>query len=397
MIVGVIGKANTGKSTFFKASTLMNVEIANYPFATVKPNHGIGFVKIDCADKDFQTNCNPRLGYCKNNKRFIPIDMIDVAGLVPGAHEGKGMGLEFLNDLNQANALIHVIDVAGTTNEKGEPIEPGSYDPAEDIKFLENELDHWYLNILKKPWDKFARQTIQEQTEIAKAINRQFTGLGANEEMISEILSRLDLKEKILTQWSPGERFQFARKLRIMTKPMIIAANKIDVKGAYENFERLKKQFPDLIIIPCSSESELALKEAEKHQLVEYIPGEKNFETTGQPSDRQKSALEFINNNVLNKYRTTGVQEVLNETVFNLLKLIAAYPVANNRLQDKDGNTLPDCFLIPENSNALDFAFKVHTDLGENFIRAIDLRTKMTVGRDHEIKHRDVVEIIADK
>ena len=57
--------------------------------------------------------------------------------------------------------------------------------------------------------------------------------------------------------------------LRKQTKPMIIACNKIDIEGAYENFEKLKEQFPDEILIPCSAESELALKEAAKHELID--------------------------------------------------------------------------------------------------------------------------------
>jgi len=150
MLIGVVGKANVGKSTFFKAATLMDIEIANYPFATIKPNHGVGFVKVKDAARDFDKTANPREGFVQDEFRFVPIDMIDVAGLVPGAHEGKGMGSQFLDDLRQADALIHVIDVSGSTNEKGEPIEIGSYDPANDVKFLEEELDYWYLTILKK-------------------------------------------------------------------------------------------------------------------------------------------------------------------------------------------------------------------------------------------------------
>jgi len=169
MLVGIVGKPSCGKSTFFKAATLAEAEIANYPFTTIKANHGVGYVKVECADKDFNVQCNPRFGYCLNGIRFVPVDMLDVAGLVPGAHKGLGRGNEFLDDLNQANVLIHVIDVSGSTNEKGEPVEALSYDPAEDIKFLEIELDMWYLRNLTKGWEKFARQVQQEQQEIQKA------------------------------------------------------------------------------------------------------------------------------------------------------------------------------------------------------------------------------------
>ncbi|MFA6073319.1 MAG: redox-regulated ATPase YchF [Candidatus Woesearchaeota archaeon] len=398
MIIGVVGKANVGKSTLFKACTLAEVEIANYPFATIKPNSGVGFVKIDCADKFFGTQCNPRMGYCINHQRFVPINMIDVAGLVPGAHEGKGMGLEFLNDLNQADALIHVIDVSGSTNEKGEPVAPGTRDPADDIKFLEEELDFWYINLLKKSWDKFSRTVVQTNTETEKALHKQFSGLGSTEEMIKAILKSLKLDDKKLSSWSNEDIASFSRALRKKTKPMLIAANKIDVRGAKENYEKLKLQFPELIIIPCSAESELALKEAAKHNMIKYVPGELDFEITGSLNEKQTNAINFIKENILKKNpEGTGVQSVMNNAVFNLLKLIYIFPGGVNKLTDQYGRVLPDCFLLKDGSTALDFAFKIHTDLGEKFIRAIDVKSKRTVGKEHLLKPGDVVEIVSDK
>ena len=397
MLIGIVGKPNCGKSTFFKASTLANVEIANYPFATIKPNKGIGFLRVECADKFFNTTCNPRTGYCIDHKRFVPVDLIDVAGLVPGAHEGKGMGLEFLNDLNQADALIHVIDVSGSTNEKGEPVSIGEYDPAEDIKFLETELDFWYLSILKKSWEKFSRSVSQTNQDIVKSLHKQFSGLGSDEDMIKAILKQLGLVEKKLSSWSDEELLAFASKLRKKTKPILIAANKADVKGALANYERLKKEFPNYIIIPCSAESELALKEASKHKLINYVPGDDDFELIGNLNEKQQSALKFIDENVLKKLGGSGVQQTIDSAVTKLLKYIHIFPGGVSKLEDKDGNRLPDCFLLKENSTALDFAYKVHTDLGDNFIRAVDVKIKRTVGKDHLLKAGDVIEIIADK
>lgn len=399
MIIGVVGKSNTGKSTFFKATTLAEVEIANYPFVTIKPNHGVGFIRIPCADKEFGVECKPRHGYCLEHNRFVPVELVDVAGLVPGAHEGKGMGNQFLNDLNQADALIHVIDVSGGTNEKGEPVEKGSYNPVEDIKFLEIELDHWYHDILKKGWGRLARQIQQEHSQVQKVLAKQLSGMGVGEELMKQALKATELKDKTVIKWDDKDLFRLAGFLRKKTKPMIIAANKIDVPGAKENYDKLVKNFPDEIIVACSSESELALKEAHKHGMIRYIPGDNDFKIVDEAkmNDKQKKGLEFLKNNFLKKFKGTGVQQVLNKAVFDLLRYIAVYPVANSKLTDKDGNVLPDCFLVPKGTNALEFAYRVHTDIGNNFVKAIDLKTKQPVAKDAPLNNNDVIEIMTSK
>jgi len=398
MLIGIVGKPSSGKSTFFKASTLAEVEIANYPFTTIKPNHGTGFVKVDCVDKEFNVKCNPKFGYCISGKRFVPVDMLDVAGLVPGAHEGKGMGSEFLNDLNQADALIHIIDISGSTDEKGEEVPTLSYDPANDIRFLETELDMWYLRLIKKGWEDFVKKTVQEKTELHKALVKHLSGLGVTETLVESLLKKLNVDDD-MKKWDDGILKGIAIELRKKTKPMIIACNKTDVPGAEKNFEKLKKEFQDYILIPCSAESELALREAAKHDLIDYIPGENEFKIKNEEkiNEKQKNALEFVEQNVLKKYHTTGVQEVLDKAVFDLLKYITVFPGGVNKLQDQHGNILPDCFLMPQNSTALDFAFKLHTDIGNNFIKAIDVRSKKPVGKDHLLKNRDVIEIATSK
>jgi ribosome-binding ATPase YchF (GTP1/OBG family) len=399
MIVGVVGKANVGKSTFFKALTLANVEIANYPFATIKPNSGVAHIRIECADTFFNVQCNPREGYCIHHQRFVPIQIIDVAGLVPGAYEGKGMGNQFLDDIRQADALIHVIDCAGTTNEKGEPVSPGSRDPAEDIRFLEIEMDMWYLGILKKGWERFARMMQQEHQDISKTLTKQLSGLGVDDKMVEAVLDKMNLRESDPTKWTDEQMKEIASFLRKKTKPMIIAANKMDIPVARENLEKIKKEFPEYMIIGCSAESELALKEAAKAGLIDYIPGDGHFKILQEEklNEKQKKALDFIKVHILENLGSTGVQEVINKATFDLLKLIAIFPGGINKLTDQYGRVLPDCFLLPEGSTALDFAFKIHTDLGNHFIRAIDVKSKRTVGKEHLLKHRDVVEIITAK
>ena len=399
MIIGIVGKPSAGKSTFFKAATLAEAEIANYPFTTIKPNHGIGFVKIPDVAKEFNVESNPRLGYCDGGYRFVPIDLMDVAGLVPGAHEGLGMGNQFLDDLRQADVLIHVVDISGSTNEKGEALDPLTYDPTHDVRFLEVELDMWYLGILKKGWEKFARKVVQEKGKIQEALAKQLSGLKVTEEMIDQVVSEKNLDTSAPDKWDESQLKILATELRKLTKPIVIACNKIDVPGASKNFEKLQQEFPDYLCIPCSAESELALKEAAKKGNLSYIPGEDNFEILKPEtfSPEQIKALEFINDNVLKKYKTTGAQDTLNKAVFELLKYIAIYPGGISKLQDSQGRVLPDCFLMPSGTTALDFAYKLHTDFGNNFIRAIDVKTKMAIGKDHKLKHQDVIEIISGK
>ncbi len=397
MIIGIIGKANVGKSTFFKATTLSNVEIANYPFATINPNKGIGYVKIKCVCGEFDKQCTPREGYCIKKNRFLPVEIIDVAGLVPGAHEGKGMGNKFLDDLRQSDGFIHVIDISGSTNENGESVETGSYDPAKDIKWFDNELDLWYLGILEKGWKRLARQIKQEKKKTSRVLGEQLSGLKITEDNVKEIITKIGLDDENPNLWSNENLHGLAKGLR-KKKPCIVACNKIDLPGAYDNYERLKKEFPDIVFIPVSAEVELALKEASKKEWISYIPGENHFEIADENklNDKQKKALEFMKN-FLDKYKTTGVQNCLNKLIFNTMKMIAIYPGGVNNLVDSQGRVLPDCFLMPHKTTALDFAYKLHTDFGKNFIRAIDVKTKRTIGKDHELKHRDVVEIVSGK
>lgn len=395
MLIGLVGKPSVGKSTFFKAATLAEVEIASYPFTTIKPNHGVGYVKVDCIDKEFNTQCNPNHGFCINHKRFVPIDLMDVAGLVPGASEGKGLGNQFLDDLRQADVFIHIVDVSGTTDEVGKQTE--NYDVSKDVVFLEDELNKWFLGIFMKVWKSFARKVEMEEDNFARAVATQFSGLKVNEEQVKSVLLKLNLPSRAST-WNNEQLMQFAAGLRRESKPMIIAANKIDSPLGKENYEKLKKKFPDATIIPCSADSELALREAAKNGMIDYISGERNFEIKKDLNDRQKAALEKIKKNVLDEYETgTGVQEILNYAVFNLLGYLAIFPAGAHKLADSKGKVLPDCFLLPPNSTALDFAYFLHTDFGKNFIRAIDARSKKVLGKDYPLKNRDALEIVTGK
>lgn len=391
MLIGLVGKPSCGKSTFFKSCTLADVLIAAYPFATIKPNHGIAHVKIVCIEKEFKTHCNPQKGYCIEGKRFVPFELLDVAGLVAGASEGKGLGNRFLDDLSSADAFIHIVDVSGETDAGGK--ETRDYNPVKDVSMLERELDLWYLGILKKVWRTFARTVQNEKKEVSKAIAKQFSGLKIDDYDVAHVLLKMELPIDKPTAWTDSQLEAFAHELRHHTKPMIIAANKMDRPHAQKNFDRLKERYPEIIIIPCSADFELTLREAHKKGFICYILGESDFKILTTMNEKQTYALDEIRS-FLQIHGSTGVQQILNAVVFDLLNYIPIFPASANSLTDSKGNVLPDCFLLRKGSTALDFAFAIHSDLGNNFIRAIDARTKRALGKEYVLKERDALEIV---
>ncbi len=394
MLIGIVGKPSCGKSTFFKAATSIDVAIASYPFTTIKPNRGIGFVRVQCVDRELGVQCNPRYGYCREGTRFVPVELMDVAGLVPGAHEGKGLGNQFLNDLNRADVLIHIVDASGTIDEKGEAT--AGYDPANDVRFLEEELDMWYLGILKKGWEKFARQVQANRTSIEEALAKQLSAFRVTEGLVADAVAKFHLNREKPAEWTGQQMKGLAVELRRATKPIIIACNKMDLPGSFGNYERLKREFPHYTFIPCSGDSEIALKEAAKKGLIDYLPGSADFRVLKPEAlnEKQGLALEYIRG-MMKKVGGTGIQETLEAAVFGFLKYMAVFPGGVTKLADKEGNILPDCFLLPPGSTALDFAEKIHMDFAKNFLFAIDVRTKMRLGREHRLKHRDIIEIVS--
>jgi hypothetical protein len=398
MLVGIVGKPNVGKSAFYRSLTLAEAESGNFPFTTIKANSAVGYVKIKDPAVDFGKHSNPREGYVLGDSRFVPVDVIDVAGLVPGAHENKGLGNQFLDDLRPAHALIHVIDLSGATNEKGEPVDMNSYDPAEDIKFLEFELDQWFLGIIKRNWENIYKKIRMQDMKVETALANVLSGLNIMEDSILIALKDLNLdKTNIADNLGP-----LAKKLRELTKPMVIAANKCDVlqddKLWEKKLNKLKEQFPNHKIIPIMAEYEWNLRKAHKAGLIEYISGESSFEIKDESklNDAQKAGLGKIKK-VVDEMGSTGVQECINTAVFDILKMIPLCPGGVSKLEDKNGNVLPDCFLMPEGTTALEFAYRLHTDFGKNFIQAVNCKTKMPMGKDAVLKAGDILEIKAGR
>lgn len=389
MQVGLVGKPNVGKSTFFKAATLADVLIANYPFATIKPNHAMAYVRIKDLATDFGRVSNPREGYVKKGWRFLPFELIDVAGLVEGASEGRGLGNQFLDDLAAVDAFIHVVDMSGETDAEGKPAQ--NHDPTGDIRVIERELDLWYLGILKKAWVVFARKAEMEHAQLAKALAKQFSGLKVTVDDVEHVLRIVKLPLEKPSLWTDAQLMIFAQTLRKETKPMVIAANKIDRPNGRANYEKIKKEF-SYPIVPCFADGELSLRQADKAGLIEYVPGESVFEIKGNVSEKQKEALDAIAH-IMKEFGSTGVQTILDKTVFDVLKYCAIYP-AGLKLEDSKGNVLPDCFLMPPKSTALDFAYRLHSDIGRDFVKAVHIKSRKAVGKDYVLQNGDGLEIL---
>ena len=394
MLIGLIGKANVGKSTFFSASTENIVNIANYPFTTVKPNLGICHVRIKCVCTEFGVKDNPVHSICVDGIRYIPIQIIDVAGLVPGAHAGKGLGNKFLDDARQADALIHVIDISGSTDFEGRPLTPGTGDPLEDIRFVDEEFDLWLVSIIKRDWDHI-RELDSSGLNTAQILKKRLSGLAVTESTIDKVLNIFNLHNKKIRSWTEQELFNFCQSIRRIEKPVVIAANKADVLTSQNNLEKIMEKYTN--VIPCTSELEVLLRKAAKNGFLQYLPGDDSFEIKEnmQLNEKQKHALQIVSS-FIKKYGSTGVQEILNVACFDLLKKIVVYPVEDDsKLTDKKGNILPEAYLLNEDSTAKDLAHVIHDELGKGFLFAIDVRTKRRLGADHKLKNNDVVKIVS--
>jgi ribosome-binding ATPase YchF (GTP1/OBG family) len=397
MLIGIVGKPNVGKSTFFSAATMAPAEIADYPFTTIKPNRGVAFLRTKCPHVDFGVKCNPRNAPCENGTRLVPVELLDVAGLVPDAWQGKGLGNQFLDDLRQANALIHVVDASGATDAEGNPVAAGSHDPADDVAFLEKEIDHWIKGIIEKGFEKSARQSHLEGLKIEEVLYDRLTGLSVPMPAITSALRDSNMPENPMN-WHDPEMLRLCAHIRKLSKPMTLALNKADV-ASEENLKRLTSS-KDYTGTPTCAQSELALKKASKAGLVNYQIGAAAFEIK-EPAKlnlAQKKAIDYITTHCLSKYHATGVQQCLESAAFKLLDLITVYPVEDeHKLTDHQGLVLPDAHLIKRGSTAKDLAYKIHTDLGDNFIRAINCRTNRVVGAEYLLQDGDVITIITKK
>jgi len=387
--IGLVGKPSVGKSSFFNAATMNDVPEGAYPFTTIDPAVGEAYVRTDCAAPEFDESCSPNAGYCEDGQRFVPTKLVDVAGLIPGAHEGKGLGNQFLTDLNEADVLVHIVDFSGKTDAEGEPTE--GHDPREDIDFLEEELDQWYLSILRKGIERFETAHTTE-TELEVELAEQMSAFGTNKDEIKQIILGLGLELDPAT-WDDADELDLARAIRERTKPMVVAANKLDTPEGQANYDEITSdpEYEDVTIVPCSVHAEKALKNAAEQGVVDYTPGDGDFDIVADVSEEQEAGLEQIREFVT-EFDGTGVQGALETALFDELGLKAIF-TGDASLNWTQG-PFPDVFLLPEDATAEDFAYYIHSDIGEGFLHGIDCRSKRQLGKDTVLDHNDVVEVV---
>jgi hypothetical protein len=387
--LALAGKPNAGKSTFYKAATMADVDVANYPFTTIGANRGVTHARTECPCLDRDRRCDSE--NCHDGKRYVPVELLDVAGLVPGAHEGKGLGNQFLDELTNADAIVNVVDASGGTNEEGEPVEVGTYDPVEEVDFIETEMNQWLAGIVDRNWESVERKSRSPDFDIDDALADLLTGFGANEAEVAASLRALEYPDDPM-QWGDAEREALARDVRERTKPIILVANKVDI-APRENVERLRET--DKPVIPATADGELALRQGAEAGVLRYDPGDPDFEIRGDVSEAQRTGLEQIRE-AMAEYGGTGVQQAIDYAIYDLLDQVTAYPVQNeSKWTDGQGRMLPDAVLLPRGSTPRDLAFEIHSDIGEGYFHAVDARSNRRISDQYELEEGDVIKIVS--
>jgi hypothetical protein len=395
--LGLIGKTNTGKTTFFNAATLSSEEISSYPFTTKKPVSGTANAISLCVHPEFKVQDNPNNSKCVEGWRYIPIELIDLPGLIKDAWKGKGLGNQFLSIASQSDALLHVVDASGGIDSTGKISQVGTGDPISDFADIEEELIMWYLKILEGNRDKVSK-LIRTDSNVVDALTDLYRGIGVNKTHVKDSLSAVGLEKKEFDDYNMADSKKFAAYLRKISKPTLIVANKIDVEGADKNFGRLRERYNDSIIIPVSGDSEFSLRRAEQKGLIKYSPGSEQFEiiNSNDLNEKQIHALDFIKQGIMGEYMRTGVQFAINVAVFKLLKMNAIYPVADEKnLADKKGRILPDLILLKAGATINDLAKEIHTDLTKGLLYGKDVRYNLRLPVDYQLRDRDVVSLVS--
>jgi len=374
LTVGLYGKPSTGKSTFFSAVTKKVVTIAEHPFSTTTSDEGIAYVSDTCPCTEFSITCNPANGtYCQSGTRFVPIKIIDVPGVIGGAHAGKGLGKQSLSALNKVDGLIYLLDL---TRE----------DCIEDFELLKNEYILWVTNILNKNWRGISKEVAGMRRPLDLVIQTHLNTFNIDPRYVKIMLEDLPRNPY---DWTGNTIKLFSERIWAKKK-YVIAANKADLcLDQLGVIEALQKKYGRKVL-PVSSLSELILIRRQETGDVRYVRGSNNF-TVLKNRDEELSRIE----RTMAVLGGTGVQACLNNLVFDELEQILAYPVENiDRLDDSRGRVLPGPYLMPQHSTLADFARRVHTEISEGLLFGVDARHRRRIGKQTPLQQNDIIKLV---
>ncbi len=378
MKIAVVGLPNKGKSTFFSVLTEQEVAIANYPFTTIDPNQGIGFLVVDCACRYFNVKCNPRTK-CVEGKRFVPIIVVDIAGIVKDAHIGKGLGNYFLDRVRDSDAIIQVIDISGGTDLGGNMVKDFSADPLKEIEVFRDEFIAWCYDILNKNSRKIMHEGVDELTRV-------LSGMNMSKSDVIKMLKVLGYQNGFSCD---EQTLRNIASYVFDSKPLMIIANKYDAGRGRENYQRLKTAYPNSV--PYIGIAELYAKRLEKSgclritdriEILDWNAGDKN----------KLSVIEKVFKEIKPSHA------ILSDFLINQQGFKVVFPVEDEkRLSDKKGNVLPDALLLSPEATVYELAEKIHTELAKKLISAIDVKKGVHVAKDAVLKHGDVIKLIVGK
>ncbi|KAH6845161.1 P-loop containing nucleoside triphosphate hydrolase protein [Chaetomium sp. MPI-CAGE-AT-0009] len=386
-LIGLVGKPSAGKSSTLNSLTDATSKVGNFPFTTIDPQRAIGYLQIDCAcaRHGLSDRCRPNYGACVNGRRSVPIELLDVAGLVPGAHQGKGLGNKFLDDLRHADALIHVVDVSGTTDAEGKNTR--GYDPSVDIAWLRSEIVAWIRGNLMEKWGSIKRRHIAVKATAVETLQNQFSGYGSTTSVVARTLDRLGLKEP-LEEWSDETIDRVVNAFTDEKFPTVIALNKIDHPDADKNIAKIAKMQDPNSIVLCSAVSEIFLRKLAKQGYIRYTEGGEFVDTRedliadGDPDggglkeldEKNRNRIENLKDMVLYRFGSTGVVQVLSKAA-DILGLVPVYPVRNTSTfgsgSSESKQVFRDCVLVKKNTTVADVGRKIMGDAPIAYIEGV--------------------------
>ncbi len=334
---GIVGLPNVGKSTLFNALTSAKALAANYPFATKEPN--IGMITVPDPRLD-------ELSKLVNPQKILPttIEIVDIAGLIKGASQGEGLGNQFLANIREVDAIVHVVRCFDDTNVVHVD---GSVDPVRDKEIIDTELLLKDLETVEKRLDKQKKQAKSGQKEDVKKV-----------EIIEQIKTHLETGKTARTFEVEDEALEIFNSMMLLTaKPILYVCN-VDEDSVHEGNAYTN-----------------AFKEAVKEEKAEVILISAGIEADIAELDTKEERQEFLEDMGLQE---PGVNRVI-RSCYKLLNLITYFTAGEKEVR---------AWTIEVGTKAPQAAGVIHTDFEKGFIRAevIKYDDYVSLGSEQAVK-----------